>query len=62
MGKVPLALLKSITFLETLTNYSGFEANGKPIFEGPKITENIQISLQETDLVGIITLIGSILL
>ena len=37
-------------------------ANGKPIFEGPKITENIKISLQETDLCGIITLMGSILL
>jgi hypothetical protein len=45
MGKVPLALLKSLTFLETLTNYSGFQANGKPIFEGPKISENIKISL-----------------
>ena len=33
MGKVPLALLKSIAFLETLTNYNGFTAHNKAVYE-----------------------------
>lgn len=32
MGKVPLALLKSVTFLEALTGYSGFELEFKYIY------------------------------
>jgi hypothetical protein len=62
MGKVPLALLKSIAFLETLTNYSGFQTVNKAAFEKKIFGESILFVIRETDLIGFIPLIASLLL
>lgn len=63
MGKVPLALLKSMSFLETLTSVIDTESSGEnTIFDPPKISENIALVFNETEFVGMFSLIASILL
>lgn len=61
MGKVPLALLKSINFLETVTSYVGLYIN-KCVYEKRNFGESITFVLKETDLIGLIPLIASLLL
>lgn len=53
-GKVPLALIKSVSFLETLTNLD--------LAENAKVNESVLFILEITDLCGIINLIASVLL
>ncbi len=62
MGKVPLALLKSIAFLETLTNYSGFTKHSKAVYMKKRFMESILFVIRETDLIGLVPLMASLLL
>lgn len=63
MGKVPLALLKSVGFLEVLTNAISASYNfGQNVFEKKNVSENIILVLSETELMGMIFLLVSLLL
>lgn len=63
MGKVPLALLKSVSFLETLTSVLDAEHDGdRTIFDPSNISENVALVLKETEYVGMFSLLASLLL
>ena len=63
MGKVPLALLKSVSFLEVLTSVVDAEHNTeRSIFDQPTVSENIVIALKETEFIGMFSLLASLLL
>ena len=63
MGKVPLALLKSVSFLESLTSVVDVEFNTeRSIFDAPNVSENIIIALKETEFIGMFSLLASLLL
>ena len=63
MGKVPLALLKSVGFLEVLTGVIDLEKNiMRNIFDKPTVSENIVFILNETECVGMLSLLASLLL
>ena len=57
-----MALLKSITFLETLVSDSIFQTCKKPVYMTIKIPDSITYVLQETELVGVVQLLVSLLL
>jgi len=63
MGKVPLALLKSVSFLETLTSVIDAEHdNDRTVFDPPTLSENVVLVLKETEYVGMFSLLASLLL
>jgi len=63
MGKVPLALLKSVSFLEILTSVVDVEFNTeRSIFDPINVSENIIIALKETEFIGMFSLLASLLL
>jgi hypothetical protein len=63
MGKVPLALLKSVGFLEVLSGSIDMEKNMcRYIFDKPLVSENIVLVFQETECVGMVSLLASLLL
>ncbi|CAD8184012.1 unnamed protein product [Paramecium pentaurelia] len=63
-GKIPVALVKSVAFIEAATNYHGFETQNKSLFdeEGKRISksfeEHLKFVLKETELFGLIQLIS----
>ena len=60
-GHMPLALLKTLIFLETLTsNMVGSHAN--PIYQKSKLSDPIIFVLRETDLIGVVPLTASLIL
>ncbi|KAM3142114.1 hypothetical protein pb186bvf_005768 [Paramecium bursaria] len=65
-GKIPVALVKSVAFIEAATNYHGFDLQSKSIFEqSNKINKNLQkhvdFVIEETELFGLIPLISEML-
>ncbi|CDW90779.1 UNKNOWN [Stylonychia lemnae] len=63
MGQVPLFLLKSAAFIESLTNILQIDAINRPVYEkSTKIGEHIIFVIQNTELFGIIPMITTILL
>ena len=63
MGQVPLFLLKSAAFIESLTNIIQIDAITRPVYEkSAKIGEHILFVIQNTELFGIIPMITTILL
>jgi len=63
MGQVPLYLLKSAVFLESLTNVLQIDALVRPVYEkSAKIGEHVLFVIQNTEIFGIIPMITTILL
>lgn len=63
MGQVPLFLLKSATFLESLTSLLSMDATSRPVYEKTeKIAEHVFFVLQNTELFGVTQMIATILL
>jgi len=60
-GKVPLALLKAISLLETITNL--LEVPGIPVMtQGRKLNESISFLFRETEIAGCLQLMSGLLL
>jgi hypothetical protein len=54
MGQVPLFLLKSVTFLESLTTLISSDAMSRPVYQKTeKISEHVFFVIQNTELFGI---------
>jgi hypothetical protein len=54
MGQVPLFLLKSVTFLESLTTLISSDAMSRPVCQKTeKISEHVFFVIQNTELFGI---------
>lgn len=63
MGQVPIFLLKSATFIDSLTNLISMDAKSRPVYEkSAKIAEHVLFVVQNTELFGIIPMITTILL
>lgn len=66
-GKIPVALVKSVAFIEAATNYHAFELWNANIFdnEQPQIArglyEHIKFVIKETELFGLIHLISQMI-
>jgi len=58
-----LFLLKSATFIESLTSLISIDARSRPVYEkSEKIAEHVFFVVQSTELFGIIPMITTILL
>ena len=63
MGQVPLFLLKSAAFIESITNLLQTDAVIRPVYKkSTKIGEHLLFVIQNTELFGIIPMITTILL
>lgn len=62
-GQVPMFLLKSITFLEALTQKISSDARYRPVYErNHKLAEHYLFVMQKTEIFGIIQMIATLLL
>ena len=63
VGQVPLFLLKSITFIESLTSIVSMDARYRPVYErSSKIGEHHLFVIENTELFGVIQMIATLLL
>ena len=63
MGQVPFFLLKSVSFLEALTAIISVDAHTRPVYERSyKIGEHVFFVLHNTELLGVIQSITTLLL
>ena len=63
MGQVPLFLLKSATFIESITSLLSIDAVSRPIYErSTKIGDHVFFIIQNSEMFGIIPMITTILL
>jgi hypothetical protein len=63
MGQAPLILVKSVTFLEALTTLLTVDSRSRPVYERSlKIGEHVLFVVQNTDLIGILPMITTVLL
>ena len=63
MGQVPMFLLKSANFLESLTYLIAMDAMTRPVYEKTeKIGDHVFFVIQNTELFGIVQMIATILL
>lgn len=63
MGQVPLFLLKSITFIESLTSIVSMDSRYRPVYErSSKIGEHHLFVIENTELFGVLQMIATLLL
>lgn len=62
-GSVPLFLLKSLAFIEALTNIVSSDAKFRPCYErNPKLGEHYLFVIENTELFGVVQMIATLLL
>lgn len=63
MGQVPYFLLKAVQFVEALTAMLSIDARTRPAYEQSyKIGEHVFFVVQNTELLGILSMIATLLL
>ena len=63
MGQVPLFMLKSVAFIESITSLLSIDSLIRPVYEkSVKIGEHSLFVIQNSELFGIIPMITTILL
>jgi hypothetical protein len=61
--RVPSILLKSMTFLESLTAQLSIDARTRPVYEkSSKIQEHVFFVIQSTEMFGVVSMITTLLL
>ena len=60
-GHIPLAILKTLIFLETLTSAIA-GSHARPVYITSQVSEHIVFVLRETDIVGVVPLVASLIL